>query len=183
MLSADTPGRQIDRHNGHAEAIQVGHHGLEKSRERAAETGAEDRIDDQLAIRELAEVQLPLLRVGNLDDGDADAAEDLEVGPCVAAHFGHAAEEKHDVVDAALRERARDHESVATVVAAAADDPDAARRQVVEGSFHGRHRLAAGILHEHDRRNPDVLDGAAIRLAHLFGIEHSHGPGRAYCLC
>ena len=168
---------------GHAEAVEVGDDGLEKSRERAAEAGAEDRVDDQLAIRELAEVQLPLLRVGDLDNRHADAAEDFEVGPRVAAHLGHAAEQEHDVVDAALHERARDDEPVAAVVAAAADDADAARRQVVERRFHRRHRLAAGVLHQHDRRDPDVLDRAAIRLAHLFGVEHSHGPGRAYCLC
>ena len=51
----------------------------------------------QLAPGDLAEVQLPLLRVGDLDDGQADAAQHLEVRSRVTAHVGDAAEEEHDV--------------------------------------------------------------------------------------
>ena len=175
--------RQIDRDDWSAEAVEIGDDGLEESRERSAKAGTEDRVDHELALRELAEVQLPLLRVGDLDDGHADAAEHFEVGARVPAHVGHASQQEHRCVDAALHERAGDHEPVAAVVATAADDADAARRQVVERGLHGRHGLTAGVLHQHDRRNADVLDRAAIRLAHLFGVEHSHGSGRAYCLC
>ena len=119
-------------------------------------------------------MQLPLLRVGDLDDGHADPAQYLEVGPRIAAHVGDTAEEEDGRVDAALHQSARDHESVAAVVAAATHHPDAAGRKIVERRFHRRDRLTPGILHQHDRRNPDVLDRAAIGFAHLFGVEHSH---------
>jgi hypothetical protein len=165
---------QVDRDNRHAQAVQVGDDGLEKPGERTAEAGAEDRVDDEIAVRELARVQLPLLRARDLDHGHADAAEHLEVRARVAADLGHAPQQKDGGVDAALHERARDHEPVAAVVATAADDAHAARREVVERRLHRGHRLASGILHEHDRRDPDVLYRAAIGLAHLFGIEHSH---------
>ncbi len=128
-------------------------------------------------------MQLPFLRVGDLDDRHADAAEDLEVGARVAAHLSDAAEQEDRGLDAALHQRARDDEAVAAVVAAAADDADAARSEIVERRLHRRHRLPAGILHQHDRGDADVLDRTAIRFAHLFRVEHSHGPGRAYCLC
>ena len=72
-------------------------------------------------------------------------------------------------------------EAVAAVVAAAAEDADATRRQVVEGRLHRRDRLAPGVLHQHDRRNADVVDRPAIRLAHLLGVEHSHPVERTAC--
>ena len=40
--------------------------------------------------------------------------------------------------------------------------------------FHRGDDLAAGILHQHQRRNADVLDRAAIGFAHLRRVEDSH---------
>ena len=51
-----------------------------------------------------------------------------------------------------------------------------------ERRLHRRDRLAAGVLHQHDRRNADVVDRLAIGFAHLLSVEHAH-PGRAYPLC
>ena len=167
-------GRQIDRHDRHAEAVDVGDDGFEQPGQRPVKAGADDGIDDQVALGDFAEVQLPLLRVGDLDDGQADAAEDLEVGARVAAHVADAAEQEHGRLDAALRQRARDDEAVAAVVAAAAQHADLARGQVVERRFHRRDRLPAGVLHQHDRRNADVVDRLTIGLAHLLRVEHSH---------
>ena len=175
--------RQIDRDDGDTEAVEVGDNRFEEAGQRSAKAGAENRIDDEIAARELREVQLPFLGVGDLDDRHADAAEDLEVRARVAAHFSDAAKQEHRGLDAALHQRARDDEAVAAVVAAAADDADAARSEIVERRLHRRHRLPPGILHQHDRGDADVLDRTAIRFAHLFRVEHSHGPGRAYCLC
>ena len=56
-------GRQIDRHDRHAEAVHVGDDGLEQPAQLSVEAGAEDGVDQQLALGDLAEVQLPLLRV------------------------------------------------------------------------------------------------------------------------
>ena len=138
------------------------------------EPGADDRVDDEVALGDLAEVQLPLLRGGDLDDGQADPAEDLEVDPRVAAHVGHAAEQEDGRLDAALRQRARDDEAVAAVVAAPAQHPDLAGGEILERRLHRRHRLAAGVLHQHDRRHADIVDRLPIGFAHLLRIQNSH---------
>ena len=87
------------------------------------------------------------------------------------------ADHEHRRVDAALQQRPRDHEAVAAVVAAAAQDGDAAVELRLVGRLHRRHHLAAGVLHQHERRNADVFDREAVGLAHLRGVEDSHQAG------
>ena len=119
------PGRQVDRRRPESpDAVDVGDHRFHQPGQRRVQAGAEDRVDDQRAVADLGEVQLPRLAVGDLDDGDAEPAEDLEVDPRVAAHVGDAADEEHRHVDAALHQRPRDHEAVAAVVAAPAQHGD-----------------------------------------------------------
>ena len=142
--------------------------------DRRVEAGAEDRVDDQRAVADLGEVQLPRLAVGDLDDGEAEAAEDLEVDARVAAHVGDAADQEHRHVDAALQQRARDDEAVAAVVAAAAEHGDLPLEQIAVHRLHRRHHLAAGVLHQHERRDADVVDRAAIGFAHLGGVQDTH---------
>src|SRR5262249_54181151 len=120
------------------------------------------------------DTQTPRLAVGDLDDGEAEAAEDFEVDAGIAANVGDTPDEEHRDVDATLHERPRDHEPVAAVVAAAAQHPYVAFGQVAVNGFHRGHRLAAGVFHENQRRNSDVLDGAAIGFPHLGGVENSH---------
>jgi hypothetical protein len=92
----------------------------------------------------------------------------------VTADVGHAAEQKDDPFDAALRERACDDEAVAAVVAAPAEDADAARGQVLERGLHRRDGLPPRVLHQDERRNADVLDRLAIGFTHLVGVEDAH---------
>jgi hypothetical protein len=63
-------------------------------------------IDDDVAFRNFAEVQFPVLRIRNLDDRQADAAENFEIGPGIAADVGDAAKKKDGGLDAPLREGA-----------------------------------------------------------------------------
>ena len=123
---------------------------------------------------DLGEVQLPRLAVGDLDDGQAEAAEDLEVDAGVAADLGDAADQEHRDVDAALHQRPRHDEAVAAVVAAAAQHRDLPLEQIAVDRFHRRDRLPAGVFHQHERRDADVVDRAAIGLAHLGGVQYSH---------
>ena len=81
---------------------------------------------------------------------------------------------KTDGVDAALQERPRDHEAVAAVVAAAAQHGDAPAQLRLVRRLDGGHDLAAGVFHQHERRNADVFDGEPIGLAHLRGGENAH---------
>ena len=135
-----------------------------------------------VAVGDLAEVQLPRLAVGDLDDGEAEAAEDLEVDARVAAHVGDAAEQEDRrrrcrAAPACARRRSRRRRCCRG---------RRARRPVLDGRslerrLHRGDRLAAGVLHQHERRDADVVDRAAIGLAHLRGVQHSHGQYRSHC--
>ena len=46
--------------------------------------------------------------------------------------------------------------------------------EILERRLHRRHRLPAGVLHQHDRRDADLVDRLPIGLAHLLRVEHSH---------
>ena len=119
-------------------------------------------------------MQLPRLTVGNLHDRDAEAAQDLEIGPGIAAHIRHSSQEEDRDLGAPLDEGARDDEAVAAVVAATAQHRHVAIQEVAVDRLHGGDRLPAGVLHEHERRNADLADRAAIRLAHLCGVQYTH---------
>ena len=177
------PGRQIDRDDRHAELVDVGHDRLEQPGQRPRKPGAESRVDDQIALGDFGEVQLPLLRVGDLDDGHADAAEHLEVDARVAAHLGDAAEQEDRSLDAALHQRARDHEAVAAVVAAAAQHADAAGRRASSNaaSIAATAWRPAFSISTIDG-NADVFDRAAIGLPHLLGVEHPPSVERTLVL-
>ena len=114
----------------------------------------------------------PLSR--DFDDRDAQAAEDLEVDPGIAAHVGDLSDAGTRHVDIALRERSRDDEAVAAVVAAAREDDDAPVDEVGVKGLDGRDHLPAGVLHQHQRRNADLVDGPAVGFPHLGGGENAH---------
>src|SRR5437773_10214390 len=88
--------------------------------------------------------------------------------------LGESADEEHRHVHAALYERARDDEAVAPVVAAAAEDGHLALGEIAVHRLHGRDGLPAGVLHEDERRDADVVDRAAIGLPHLRRIQYTH---------
>ena len=102
-----------------------------------------------VALGDLAEVQLPLLRVGDLDDRQADAAEDLEIDARVAAARRRRCRAGRPRLDAALHQRARDDEAVAAVVAAAAEH----RRR---GSSRGRRTPLPSPRRPGGRRSPSA---------------------------
>ncbi len=124
-------------------------------------------------------VQLPGGFVGDFDDGLPDATKDLEIDARVGLDLGVPANHEHRDVKAALLQRARDDEAVAAVIALAADDGDAAFGKVGIERFDRRHHLAAGVLHQHQRRDADVLDRSTIGFPHLLGVEDSHGEQSA----
>ena len=76
-----------------------------------------------------------------------------------------------DDVDAALQQRARDDETVAAVVAAAAQDGHLALGEIAVDGFDRRHDLPAGVLHQHERRNADLFDRPAVGFAHLCRVQ------------
>jgi hypothetical protein len=138
------------------------------------ETGADNGVDDEVALGDLAEVQFPFLRRGDLDDRETEAAEDLQIRARVATHLGDAAEQEDGRLDGALRQRARDDEPVTAVVAPPAQHGDLARGKILERRFHRGDGLAPRVLHEHDGRKADLVDRQAIGFAHLLSVENAH---------
>ena len=129
-------------------------------------------------------MQLPCLAVRDLHDSQAEASQDFEVGAGVAAHVGHASDEEHRHADATLHQRAGDDEAVAAVVAAAAEHRDLALEKVAVHRFHRGHDLTAGVLHQHERGNANLLESSADRLhasepssVRAWRRKDTHGPG------
>src|SRR5205814_7210690 len=119
-------------------------------------------------------MQLPGLAVGDLDHGDAEASENLQIDAGVAAHVGNPSNQEHGHIGAALDQRPGDDEAVAAVVAAAAEYGDLAIEEVAVDGLHRRGRLPAGVLHQHERGDADLFDRAAIRVAHLGRVQYTH---------
>ena len=167
-------GGQVDRHHRDVGRVHVGNDRLDQSRHRPLQPGTENRIDDQRAVAHFGKVQLPRLAVGDLHDRDAKTPEDLQVDARIAAHVRDAADQEHGHVRAPLHERACDDEPVAAVVAPAAEHRDLAVEQVGVHRLHRGDCLAAGVLHEDERRNTDLFNRAAIGVAHLGGVQDTH---------
>ena len=119
-------------------------------------------------------MQLPGLAVGDLDHGDAEASENLQIDAGVAAHVGNPSNQEHGHIGAALDQRPGDDEAVAAVVAAAAEYGDLAIEEVAVDGLHRRGRLPAGVFHQHERGDADLFDRAAIRVAHLGTVLYTH---------
>ena len=173
-VSAERPlGRSIDT-TGTSSVFRSATTVSSRPGERRLEPGADDRVDHQTAAAHLRRVQLPRLLVGHLHGVHAQPPQDVQVQPRVAGDVGHRAEDEHRHVHAALGQGARHHEAVAAVVAAAAQHRDAAVEQILVVGLERRHHLAAGVLHQHDRRQAQVVDGLPVGFAHLRGVEDSH---------
>ena len=142
------PRRQVDRDDRNPAGVQVGDDRLVQPIERAAEAGPEQRVDDQIVPGNLGEMQLPLSLVVDLDDGDAEAAENLEVDARIALDLAHLSDDEDGCLDAALMQRARDDEAVAAVVPLATNDGHAAFGEVLIERLHRRHDLPAGVFHQ-----------------------------------
>ena len=122
-------------------------------------------------------MQLPRLPVADLHHGEPEAAENLEIDARVATDLRDDPQDEHRDIDAAVEERAGNHESVAAVIASPAQHGDVPLGQILEAGLDGGNDLAAGILHEHNRRDPDLFDCAAVGLAHLAAVQNPH-PAR-----
>src|SRR3954469_7719136 len=119
-------------------------------------------------------MELPRLAVRDLHDGQTEAPEDFEIDAGVAPDLRDTSDQEDRDVHAALRQRARDDEAVAAVVAAAAEHRDLPLEEIAVHRLHRRHDLSAGVLHQDERGDADVFDRAAIRLAHLGRVQDAH---------
>ena len=126
------------------------------------------KIASTISVQSLTsrEVQLPRLAVGDLDDGEAEPAEDLEVRPRVARTSATRPIRNTDDVDAALQQRARDDEAVAAVVAAAAEHGDLALDA-------GRRTSPPSPPRPGGRRSPSArATGCRSRRSSAIGLAH-----------
>ena len=90
----------------------------------------------------------------------------------VALDAFRGAEQEHGDLEPGAGKQARGHHAVAAVVAAAAEDGDAARaRELASGEVGDRR---AGVAHELQRWNAVLLAGGAVAGLHLGGGEDVH---------
>ena len=98
--------------------------------------------------------------------------EDGEVGGGVAGEFVWVAEEDDAAVVIADGEVAGDDEAVAGVVAFAAEDDDGA---VDAETFEDVDAAAAGVFHEDEAGDAELVDRDAVDGAGLFAVEDGRG--------
>ena len=170
-------GRQVDRDDRDVRGIEIRDHRLIETAQRVVQAGADDRIDDEVVRGHFRDMQLPCAFVRNLDDIETEPSENLEIDARVARHVRRRADEERGDVVAALVQRADHHEAVAAVVALAAHHRDAAFGEIGIERLDRRDGLAAGVLHEHERRQTDLLDRPSIGFAHLLCVENPHRSG------
>ena len=111
---------------------------------------------------------------GDLDDGNAEAAENFHIQACIALHCGEAADDEDGDIRAALVKRPGHDEAVASVVARTAQDGGVAILKIIICRFECGDDLPPRVLHEHHRRNPNLFNRLAIGVSHLSGIQHAH---------
>ena len=104
----------------------------------------------------------------------AELADDAPLRRGVIGELRGVTEQEHPHVRALGVKSSRDHHAVATIVAEPAEDEDADIGHVAERVLDGAHHLMACVLHENERGHADLLDGVAIRLAHLLRAQNSH---------
>jgi len=152
-------GRAVDAacqiHGNDRRAARV--HGRDHLRrlpgDRAIETGAEQRIDDDARAFEDA-------RGGRLER----AAEPVRRLRGIAFELGPVADQREPHGKSALRQQAAGDKPVAAVVARPGDDGDGAARRRPRGGGIGHG--PAGVLHQRDTGNP-ARDREAIGFRHL----------------
>ena len=88
------PARDVHRHHAKLGSVEIADDRLVQPFQRTAQAGPEQRIDDQSTRRDVGEVQIPLLFVGDFDDRVAEPTEDLQVDASVSPHVGDAPDEK-----------------------------------------------------------------------------------------
>jgi len=100
------------------------------------------------------------------------------VGGGVAGEGGRVAGEEQPHRVAGPLEVPGHHETVAAVVAPAADDGDRRAGSQIMQQGGG---VAARVLHQHDARQAELLDRPAIDVAHLGAGQRPHGDLPAAC--
>ena len=184
-VSAERPlGRSIDTTSADSAFTSLDHPPGQPG-ERRRQPRAEQGVHDEIARADRRRVPIPVGLVRDLDDRQRQGAQALEVGAGVAFDVGGAAEEEHRDVDVPLPQRPGHDQAVPAVVAAPAEHRHAPAGEVAERGVDGGDHLQAGVLHQEQRRDADLLDRAPIGLAHLFRGEDPHReaswlPGRGF---
>jgi hypothetical protein len=160
----EAPGGVDIRHGAGEQPVQ----GLE-------EPGAENGVDDDGGLEDLGPQLVPSGRRADLLDRQAHVQGDPQVRRRVPFDLVLRGQEQDLRAGAAEMKVTGDDEAVPAVVALAGDDDDPQPLRVREELPEGPDDLQAGVLHEHDPRDAQVLDGRPVDLSHLAGGQDLHG--------
>ena len=171
----EQPGRKIYRHHRTAGGVDVVRDGGKQAVQRTLQPGPEERVHDEAAGPQPSPVRIPAVVVEHLRDGNAGLPCPVQIDAGVAGHLGRPREQEPGHVPAAPPHQPGRHPAVAAVVPAATENRRRARpaRHV---RLDGGDDLFPGTLHQVQRRNPMVVDRAALGVAHLRRREDAH-PG------
>ncbi len=145
----------------------------ERPLRRPGEAGAEERVDHHVA-RPRTQRPRTLRGVADLDPGRGRLGPG---GRGVAAQPLLRHQRDHPHRPARLAEQPRRHVAVAAVVATAAEHQAAPLRRRQEPRLRGHRR--AGPLHQHERRDPQAVDGRPVDGPHLGRAHQPHAPPSA----
>ena len=170
----DAPGAAVDaawhveRDDRSRQAVRAGDERLGRALEPAAEPAAEQRVDDQARVLGLA--------LGNAERrrGRAHRAGVLRRA------LGRRSD-AHADADAGDMQVARQHEAVAAVVAGPAQHADL--RAVAVVLAHDTRRLRAGVFHQRDSGQPELVDCEAVELTYLIRVPEPSHPSSMLTVC
>ena len=169
-------GGDIDAEDGAAGEVEGGDGVAGEAFEGAGEAGAEEGVDNEVAGAGLVEPGAELAAVGGERlQGEAHGLDDGELGGGgVAVRFGRGEEEDADG-DGGVVEVACGDEAVGAVVAGAGEDEDGGVG--LEAAEGGLGDGAAGVFHEGEDGEVEVLGGAAVEFAEGLAGEDEGGGG------
>ncbi len=166
--------RHIHAHHGRAGPLDRRDRLGYSSMGRAAEAGAEQRVDDHGRALERSHGLLPLRPRAAVEARRPRAGQSLEVARGIAGELlrGGDAHEHH--FPPAVTQQPRDDEAVAAVVALAAHDRD---RAVGHEPLERAHDGAARALHQIEARDALLVDRPAVGRPHRLGVGERREPG------
>ncbi len=144
---------------------------------RLIQAGAQEGVHDEAGPGQLVNHRIELGFLRDLHDFQTMVGQDVQVDPGVAPHLVPPAQQKDGHRFAGLGQVAGHHETIAAVIAPAGQHRDLAGEI---GEFPPQDLVGAapGVLHEHQGRNPHLIDGPAVQFPHLGGGDQFHASAQ-----
>ena len=181
-VSASTPVGRSTAITARAAVVEVAqrlHRVGDRALRHAACAGAEQSVEREVPLVARSDQSLELGLAADPDRRDPGLDQPVQRDARVAAHALGVSGQPDDDVGAAPGQVARGDESIAAIVAAAAQHQHAQRQHRAVPALHRRDHARAGALHQLGAGGVTAVDGRAVERAHLLrGQDPRHGRSR-----